>query len=314
MSNVGRISLVLALAAGLALPVANSASAQTTAPAAAPTAAPAAVSGRDNVIKLTKAIEVNFAETPLEDALKSIADQTGAKFEIFWASGAEEGLSKEVPITLKSEGVDALTVLEKVLERASIEAITATERATWQLAPYGSIQLGTRKSLNKFKRVEVYDISDIIFEPPVYDRVPEIDLDQVLQGDGGGGSPFRDAGGNSDQRRTERRQRRIELVNEVRELIERLAEKDQWEGSGGEGAWIRVWQGNIIVEAPDYVHRAVVGYSWWPSRNPNSSTRPRRYVAMSGRTEAVQVINLESFTVQGQTPGGTPAPAPGGNP
>lgn len=304
MSNVGRNLIVLALAAGGLLPAIPAAVAQTASADGAAAATGAVISGRDNVIKLTKVVEVNFAETPLEDAIKSIADQTGAKFEIFWASGAEEGLNKEAPITLKSEGIDALTVLEKVLDRASVEAITATERATWQLAPYGSIQIGTRKSLNKFKRVEVYDISDIIFEPATYDEVPEIDLDQVLQGDGGGGSPFRDAGGGSEQRRTERRERRRQLVDEVRELIERLAEREQWEAAGGEGAWIRVWQGNIIVEAPDYVHRAVVGYSWWPSRNPNLNNRARRYVSLGGQTSASQVINLESFTVQGQTPAG----------
>lgn len=311
MSNVGRYSIVLALAAGCMLSVVPAAMAQKAPAEPAAAASGAVVSGRDNVIKLTKVVEVNFAETPLEDAIKSIAEQTGAKFEVYWAGGSEEGLNKEAPITLKSEGVDALTVLEKVLDRASVEAITATERATWQLAPYGSIQLGTRKSLNKFKRVEVYDISDIIFEPQTYDQVPEIDLDQVLQGDGGGGSPFRDNAQGSDQRRTERRERRRQLVDEVRELIERLAEREQWEAAGGEGAWIRVWQGNIIVEAPDYVHRAVVGYSWWPSRNPNLGNRARRYVSMSGQTAATQVINLESFTVQGQTPGGGGG---GGNP
>ena len=262
---------------------------------------------RENMIRLQKSISVDFNESKLEDVIKFMSDNTGTQFEPMWKSSNEEGLDKEMLVTLSVKNLDALTVLDKILDKASGDALQSDEKATWQVAPYGAIQIGPRKALNRFKRVEAYDVSDMLFEVPVYDDVPEIDLQQVLQssggrgGGGGGRSPFsggQGRGGNQ-QRQQERRQRREELANELKRLITSLAEKDQWEDNGGTGGTITVYQGNIIVDAPDYMHRSLVGYTWWPSSKAGQSNTGKRYVTMSSRLEAAQLINMEPFQENG---------------
>jgi len=274
-----------------------------------------AKTGRENLTRLQKVISVDMKEWKLEDAIKHLATESEANFEPMWKSGNEDGLDPEMLISFTARGLDTLTVLEKVLEKASGDAITSDEKATWQISTYGTLQVGPRKALNKSRRTEIYDVSDLLFEVPVYDNVPQIDLAQVLQssgggqgGGGGGQSIFGNGGGNqgggNQQRQDERRQRRVDLVAELKTLLTSLAEKDQWEDNGGAGGSMTVYQGNIIIDAPDYMHRAVAGYTWWPSAK-SLATKSKRYVTMSGNVEAAKVIGLETFTQQGGA-GGQP--------
>jgi hypothetical protein len=313
-------SALLAVAAGSAIGLTTGALAQpatgTTAPAAAGQLAPPKTA-RENVARLQKTISVDMKEWKLEDVIKHLTTETEAQFEPVWKSGNEEGLDPEMLITFSAKGLDALTVLEKVLEKASGDALTSDEKATWQVTTYGAIQIGPRKALNKSKRVEVYDVSDLLFEVPVYDDVPEIDLAQVLQnsggggkgggGGGGGGNVFGGAGGKgggggNQQRQQERRERREKLVEDLKRLLTTLAEKDQWEENGGSGGTMTIYQGNIIIDAPDYMHRAVAGYTWWPVAKAPTA-KGRRYVSLSGNVEAAKVIGLTPFTETGAAPG-----------
>lgn len=313
-------SSLLAIAAGSAIGLTTGALAQpatgTAAPAATGQLAPPKTA-RENLARLQKNITVEMKEWKLEDVIKFLYNETEAHFEVIWKSGNEDGLDPEMLITFTAKGLDALTVLEQILVKASGDALTSDEKATWQINSYGAIQLGPRKALNKFKRIEIYDVSDLLFEVPVYDNVPVIDLAQVLQssgggkggGGGGGQSIFGGngggggAGGGNQQRQQERRQRRLELVEELKRLLTSLAEKDQWEDNGGSGGTMTVVQGNIIIDAPDYMHRAVAGYPWWPAAKASDS-KGKRYVSMSGNVEAAKVIGLTPFTESGQAGGG----------
>jgi hypothetical protein len=266
---------------------------------------------RENVARLNRSISVDFKEWKLQDVIQHLSTETGAVFEPVWKSASEDGLDADMLISFSGKELDGVTVLERVLEKASGEAITSDEKATWQMTSYGAIQIGPRKALNKSKRVEVYDVSDLLFEVPVYDDVPVIDLAQVLQssgGRGGGnqGSVFGEGGsrGGGDRKRQEdRTKRREQLAEELKRLITSLAEKDQWEDNGGAGGSVRVYQGNIIVDAPDYMHRALAGYAWWPTAKP-AETKTRRYVSLSGNVEAAKVIGLTPFQESGSA-GGT---------
>jgi hypothetical protein len=315
-------SALMVLAAGSSIGL-TAAMAQPPATPATPTPGssqlPTPKTGRENLARLQKTITVDMKEWKLEDAIKHLTTETEAYFEPVWKSGNEEGLDPEMLITFSAKGLDGVTVLEKILEKASGEAITSDEKATWQVTNYGAIQIGPRKALNKSKRTEVYDVSDLLFEVPVYDDVPTIDLAQVLQsssggrgGGGGGGGQSIFGQGNSgngagnQKRQEERRTRRQELVDELKRLLTSLAEKDQWEDNGGSGGTMTVYQGNIIIDAPDYMHRAVAGYAWWPTVK-SSAVKGRRYVSLSGNVEAAKVIGLTPFQESGNA-GGNPAP------
>ena len=309
---------LLTMTAGTGIALTTAALAQppaTPAPAGSSQMAPAKT-GRENLTRLQKVISVDMKEMKLEDAIRHLTNESEASLDPMWKTGSEDGLDPEILITFTAKGLDTLSVLEKVLEKASGDAITSDEKATWQISSYGTVQIGPRKALNKSRRTEIYDVSDLLFEVPVYDDVPTIDLAQVLQSSGGGqggggggggrsifGQNGGQNGGGNQQRQEQRRQRRVDLVTELKTLITSLAEKDQWEDNGGSGGTMTVYQGNLIVDAPDYMHRAIAGYTWWPAAKPQT-TKARRYVTMSGNVEAAKVIGLTPFQETGAAVGG----------
>src|SRR5690606_24861250 len=137
-------------------------------------------------------------------------------------------------------------------------------------------------------RVEIYDINDLLMELPTYDEIPRIDLQQALQssqgggGGGGGQSPFREEG--NDDRQAQLRERR-ERAQEVIDLITQLVEPEQWIDNGGTGGSIRYYNGTLIINAPDYMHRGINGYPYWPAAATSSTmVNGRRYVTLTTDT------------------------------
>lgn len=274
------------------------------APAAAPAARSTGIPQRDTLLKIQRPVSLPETEQKLEEVFDHIKTETGANFEVMWKTDREDGWAKDAPITMT--GIDklpAITVIEKVLQKLSAEL---GEETNWQMTEYGSIQIGNKKRLNAFKRIEIYDINDLLFIMPIYNNAPEIDLNQVLQSKGGGGgsSPFNQNKGNQNNRDNERPKE--ERGNDVINLIQSLAETSQWVEQGGDGGTMKYYQGNIIVNAPDYMHRAVAGYTWWPQTK--APITPKRYVTLS---QDASVSKLNGFAVQ-PVSAGAGGTAPGG--
>src|SRR6185503_6097439 len=161
-----------------------------------------------------------------------IKESTGAEIEPLWSEGGENGLNKDLPITLSVKNVPALDVIERLLAKSQTEF----SENTWQLTQNGAIEMGPKELLNKHKRLELYDINDLLFQIPNYTDVPEIDLQGLLQqsqGGGGAQSPIREE--QQQQRRTpeQEKQRRKDAVQEVLALIIALVEPQQWVDNGG---------------------------------------------------------------------------------
>lgn len=287
---------------------------------------------RDTLVRLMRPVAVEFTETRLEDAMKYIADITQADIEVFWMDERNStGLDKEAPITLKVERTTALALVEKVLEHATTD-VTGTGGNTWQMSSSGAFQVGPKERLNKFKRIEIYNVQDLLLEVPDYVEAPEFDLQSVLQstgqgGGGGGQSPFRETGGQQGGGLGTRpyQERLDDLVN----LLTQLVETEQWVDNGGDGASMRPFQGNLLVNAPDYIHRQLNGYSYWPSSATKvASTNGRRYVTIGLDTSIAKVVGWDNVPITAvtgdgrlissdptrRTPGGgntAPASAPG---
>ena len=187
----------------------------------------------------------------------------------------------EALITVKVKNQTALALIEAVLEQADRES--GLSESTWQFTKAGAFEFGPKERLNRRTELVVYDITDMLTEVPNYDNAPEFDLNTIFQqggqtggGGGGGQSPF--GQGQQDVDRADRE----ELANEIVDLVVSLVEPDQWVDNGGEAGTIRHFRGSLLVRAPDYVHRQLVGYSWWPSRfQAVRSVEGRRYVTMS---------------------------------
>jgi hypothetical protein len=293
---------VAVLAAGLA----GSAGLMMMQDGAAPVAAAAngtqratALSGRENLARLMKPVTVNLAETRLEDALKFIQEQTGAEFEVLYRTETEsDGLDPEFLVNVEVRGLSALQLLEKILDQAR----DGFAQNSWQLAEWGAVQVGPKSRLNRFKRVQIYDINDLLFVLPQYDNAPQVDLDRVLQSSGGGrggggagGSPFKSNNTNQNKNNKSKEERAREVID----IIISTIEPEQWADNGGEGGAItykEVFSGQLIVNAADYLHRELNGYPWLPQTRP-AGTATRRYVTMDAAPSASQVQGVRTAPI-----------------
>ncbi len=239
---------------------------------AATTSAQVAAEGqseRATMMRLLRPMTVELTDQRFEDVVEYITNVTGAEIEALWINDTSAiGLDPDMPINLRARNASALSILERALEQSAV-AFGEPGSATWQFTNYGTFEIGPKERLNKRRRVELYDINDLLFEIPDFDQAPTFDLNSVLQssggrgGGGGGRSPFQNTNqGNQNQDRIPR----DELAENIIEVITSLTETEQWEENGGDGGSIRFFQGHLLVNAPDYMHRGINGYRWWPKR------------------------------------------------
>lgn len=210
--------------------------------------------------RMLKPMAGEFRGQRLEDVLKYIAEVTGAEFEPMWLDDDHTtGMDKERAISMRFAGISALRVLERVLEQASDgDAVGA---CAWQTSASNTVQVGPRGRLNAYRRVEIYDVHDLLHEAPDFLNAPRLDLQAALQSGTGSQSVFRDNGtpapnsgpGGVEAKSVDRR------ADQIRALLVEFVEPDQWQERGGDGATIRVYQGALIVNASEYVHRQING-------------------------------------------------------
>lgn len=220
--------------------------------------------------RLQTRLSIDVKNHRLEDVLAFIADSSGIEIEAMWLSDRHGiGMDKEALITLKASDLSLSTLIERVLAAAASDT-TGAYGMTWQLTDSDSLQIGPRERLNAFRRVEIYDINDLLSLTPDFTNAPQFDLNSVLQsssGRGGGGSsqsPFTPANrGTSNQPGTgvngQPELTKQQRAEELRAIITQLVEPEQWEESGSSAASIRFYQNAFIVNAPDYIHRALAG-------------------------------------------------------
>lgn len=296
-------------AAGLALSVSATATvADSPQPGAQPIRVVQAPPQRVTLAKLGRRLTIDFKDQKLKDIFEFLAQTTGADMEILWAEETgEEGLDPEMTVSLKVTNLPVLTTIERLLAKVKPTA----GDSTWQMADSGEIQIGTKERLNAYKRVEIYDINDLLMELPDYDEVPEIDLQNALQQSNGGGgqSPFRDQGQNQElDRRT-----LDDRAQEVIDLIVELVEPEQWQDGGGDGGTIRHLRGALIVNAPDYMHRQINGYPYWPkSLTTTGVTEGRRWVSLGVDTGISKIDGFGQQPVTAVVGGNLISSGPGG--
>lgn len=315
LSSFGAVALVSFVAGGTLS--ASSAVAQSEA-----TIASSGIPQRDTLQKLLKPVTVEFKEHRLEEVVRFVAELTGADVEPMWIDDANpQGLDKDKQITLKANGITALKLLERVLEKATDDGSSKTN--TWQMTEGGAIQIGPKSRLNNDKRLEIYDIADLLLEVPEFSNAPKFDLQSVLSNSGGSGgssqSPFQESQNNTRQgNRTTIGNADIktkpERAEDLVKIIEEYVETEQWQSQGGSGGSIKYYPpGSLIVNAADYMHRQINGYRYWPQRLTNATlVGGQRYVTLNSSNS---INKLDGFANQpiSATAGGIP-PGGGGKP
>jgi hypothetical protein len=261
-------------------------------------------------------VDVDFSERRLEDVFAFVKQVSSADIDVLWADTTNPtGLNKDASITISKRPRTVLALIEEALDKAAGDGTSPTGN-TWQMSEFGTLQCGPRERLNAFKRTEIYPVADLLLEIPDYPDAPRINIQQALQargrgGGGGGQVPFT---GNEGERPETRPVE--ERAQEVQDLITSNVEREQWSDNGGEGATIRFFQGSFLVNAPDYVHRGIAGYSWWPlgGQRVAMSDKGVRYVTLSGTTGASKLEGFERQPVTAVVPGQATPPTPPPNP
>lgn len=260
LKSLGVACLSLVLAAGAVAPAVGQQS------SIGPVSREARTRQAESLGRMMKTISVEYNQIPLESVMKNLVDVTGAPMDIGWRDDRNpNGLDKEALINFKAENQTALSILERALGQAQVDGTLGGN--SWQLTEEGTIEVGTKEYLNRTRRIEIYDISDLLLVVRDYSDVPQFDLNASLQaasssgGGGGGQSPF--SGGNQNQN-NQQGQSEQERADEVIRLITELIESDQWTTNGGNAANIRYYKQQLLVTAPDYVHRQLAGYPFVP--------------------------------------------------
>lgn len=202
-------------------------------------------------------LSLQAEDVTLVALLGALEQASGLSMKIAYtgAPGVDfDGLDPESRVSVTSENAAVVDIIEAALEQ--VAATSFGEPATWQLSPLGVVEIAPRSLLNRKKRLEIYDIADLIAIVPDYPDAPQIDLNQALQSaQGGGGNPFSDTGdGEVDKPTLE------ENANALMDLITTVIETDQWTRNGGDGGSVRLWKTNLLISAPDYMHRQIAGY------------------------------------------------------
>jgi hypothetical protein len=277
-------------------------------------------------------ITVQFQETPAREAFTYL--QTVLGIHIVGRYSDDKigyGIDPETPITLDVVDRPALTVVELALDQCQ-----EFEPCTWQLRD-GYVEVGTKERLRLpgAREIKYYPIRDLLFEPPMFDNAPELDLSSALNqaggfggggmggggmggggggfggggggggrggggGGGGGGGIFGDPGEDPDRLSEEER------VQQIVDLITQSIEPDDWEDNGGDAASIRYYSGTLIIRAPDYIHRQIGGYPFAvrPVARPRAAApAPRRYLTFTGGMTNVEVVNVREVETTGAVGG-----------
>lgn len=260
--------------------------------------------GAATLSRLMRVVSADFADNTVEQCLNYVRDVAGVDIEVIWAENGSEGLDREKSLTLSAKNMTILALLEKVLDKAAGDVIGTG--ATWQMTDGGTLQVGLKSSLNKFRRLEIYDITDMLFEVKDKTNVPSLDIQQAFQqsgqgGGGGGQAPFQQTGQQNQQRSQEdQAQTRQAKVTEVKNLITSLVETDQWADNGGDGGTITAWQGTFLVNAPDYMHRQINGYPYWDSnKTAAGKAGGRRYVTLDSDVQRSSYDRFRQVPVTG---------------
>ncbi len=222
---------------------------------------------RDTLMRLSEPMTIGELDNRFEDVIELIRTRTGADMDVMYIDDRnDEGFDPEWIVDMTVGETTGLELLERLITRANSDLQPITE-FEWQMTEYGAIQIGPKQRLNATRRTVVYDIHDLLFEIPYFDNAPEFDLNTVLQsGSGGGGqSPF---GGGNNQ--ADDREDRATRAQQIIDLIQNTVEPDEWIDLGGSSASITYLPENLIVTAPDYVHRQISGYGYWPKRLQNA--------------------------------------------
>lgn len=251
---------------------------------------------------LDTSLTFEFQDRPAREVFQMLEDLLGVKIIGRYADDKKgHGIDPDILISLDVENEPALRILENVIKQAE-----DLEETTWQLRN-GYLEVGTKERLSvpAAQELQIYPVENLLKDRLQFNDPPDLDLAASLdQGQGGGGggghsggsggSIFGGAGIDSDQ--MDRQEKAEELIVIITELVE----PNLWNINGGTSAYIRYYEGNLIIRAPDFVQRQIGGYPAVvkPTRKTSVAGATQRYVTFSGMFQNSQLERFDATTVR----------------
>lgn len=204
-------------------------------------------------------IPASFTNNSLEDVLAFIGTVTNLNLDIDWDSLEQIGIERDAEVSLELREVPARVVLDRVLRKVSPDTFS---KASWAVLD-GVLVVASDEALRKNTFIEIYDVRDLLFQVPDYARVPELDVDSVLQGNqgggggGGSGSIIRDQQNQNNQQQNNDNERVV--LDRLLEIIQTNVDFEGWRDNGGDTGIVQELNGNLIITNTASNHRAIVG-------------------------------------------------------
>ena len=116
-----------------------------------------------------------FLDEPLEDVFRTFSDLSGIPFYVDWPALSDAGIDQSTPVTIHIGDVPMVVVFERVLGQLS-----DAEIITYDIQD-GILEISTKTALDERVTLEVYNITDLLFEIRDFDNAP------TMGASGGGG-------------------------------------------------------------------------------------------------------------------------------
>ncbi len=198
--------------------------------------------------KLSKAIKIQFLDTPFERVIEFLQRESGVTILIdrHATAGLEQGI-----VALEA---DQMT-LKEALDWACL--VTDTD---WDVIK-GVVVISTANAIQVRQAVtKVYDVRGLIFNPPNFTSAPEFDLNSALSNTSSGGSSggaqsattlFSDEGIGDQPTRMESIDQLITLIQDT------VGHQADWAAYGGNLGSVRELSGNLIIRATPARHKDI---------------------------------------------------------
>lgn len=182
---------------------------------------------------------VPISGSSASDALDAVQRATGIRIDAHWG---EDALDPDAVVSIPGTPMNARQLVEAVVRQCGRGG------GLWQTLDDGSVEVGTAAQLGRRVTVRIYEVRDLLAQPKDQGQAPTVDLQAALQASRGQ-SVLRET---PDEPATD--EEAVDPAAELVGLITELVEPDQWRDAGGT-ATIRIFQGNLIVSAPGFLHR-----------------------------------------------------------
>ncbi len=204
-------------------------------------------------------------DQPFSEVVKLLRNETGTNIVVNWNALTNAGVSRQTPISLTLRSVPFKKVLSIVLQQAQGSSGTTLGYSIDE----GVITISTKDQLAQLSVVRVYDITDLLIQPPNFGgNAPSFNLQSATQnstaqvsasgggglGGGGGQSLFSGNGGaaNGAGGANGGQKTRGQMVREITRLIENTVDRNSWVANGGTAGNVRELNGQLLIsQTPD---------------------------------------------------------------